>query len=60
MTSGVMQADQLAIDTNLTAPSAEVPQFDHAIRSWVLVATGALMVLLLVALFVYGEIAPGA
>lgn len=49
------------VDSDLpTSARAEDPQFDHAIRPWLPLGIVAVITLVLVALFVYGQVAPGA
>jgi hypothetical protein len=39
--------------------TAEEPQFDHALQPWKLVAGATVMVLLFIAFYFYGQVAPG-
>jgi hypothetical protein len=41
-------------------PVAEEPRFDLAIQPWALVAIASAMALLLLAFYIYGQVAPGA
>jgi hypothetical protein len=41
-------------------PVAEEPRFDLAVQPWTLVAIAAAMALLLLAFYIYGQVAPGA
>lgn len=54
MTSGILHSERPTSNPSMG------PHFDHAIRPWFLWVTVAVMTLLLVAIFVYGQIAPGA
>ncbi len=56
MSIGILESD---LPTSTTSVS-EDPQFDLAIRPWQLVGIAAMMALLLVAFFVYGQATPGA
>lgn len=53
MTIGTLHPD---LPTNQSA----VPRFDHAIGPWLLVGVSALLTVLLIAFFIYGQLAPGA
>lgn len=54
MTSGVLHSEPQAM------PVADDPQFHHTIHPWALAATGVFLTVLLLAFFIYGQIAPGA
>ena len=54
VTSGILHSD-----VSTSSQSAD-PQFDHAIHPWILVGTAVMMALLLVAFYLYGQMAPGA
>lgn len=60
MTSGILHAELPAPTTEPASSPKTDPQFDHAIRPWVSVGIAIVMTLVLVALFMYGQIAPGA
>ncbi len=53
MTSGIIHSD-------LTTGQSMRPHFDHAIRPGVMIGILAVLTLLLIAFFVYGQVAPGA
>lgn len=40
--------------------AADEPQFDHAIQPWVVAAMVSMVVLMVVAFYIYGQFAPGA
>lgn len=62
MAIGVLDSDLPTTETALPAAStaSEVPQFDHAIGPWIQVGIAAVITLMLVVLFMYGQAAPGA
>lgn len=39
---------------------ADEPQFDHAVHPWVVAAMVSMVVLMVVAFYIYGQFAPGA
>jgi hypothetical protein len=41
-------------------PTAEDPQFHHALQPWMLIAGATVMALLFIAFYIYGQVAPGA
>lgn len=53
MTSGILHSD-------LTAPQSMRPQFDHTLRPRLTAVVFLVLTLLLIAFFVYGQMAPGA
>lgn len=53
MTSGI-------VHPSLNASHSVPPHFDHALRPRLMVGIIALLTLLLLAFFVYGQMAPGA
>ncbi len=44
----------------LASEKAESPQFEHSFHPWFLMTIAAVTALMLVAFFVYGQIAPGS
>lgn len=40
--------------------AADEPQFDHAFQPWAVAAMVSLVVFMVVAFYIYGQIAPGA
>ncbi len=54
MTSGILHSDLPTTDESID------PQFDQALQPWFLVGAAVVLALLIIAFFVYGQIAPGA
>jgi hypothetical protein len=53
VTSGILQSDLPTTDESTD------PQFDYTIQPWFLIGVAVVMTLLIIAFFVYGQIAPG-